>query len=93
MDDSTLLSTPSIRLKILRKVLSLKQLTLAELINVSISTIGNWERSEVYLHPSHKERLRYVGINTQWIEYGTGEPFSLDLEKVKHNIFFTLKRG
>lgn len=78
--------SPCKRLKILRIVLDFKQVTFAGFLGISTTTLQKWENRSLWLTTKHRERFRYVGINAQWIDYGTGEALSIEKEKVINNI-------
>ena len=78
--------SPCKRLKILRIVLDFKQSIFAAFLGVSTTTLQKWENRSLWLTTKHREKFRYVGINAQWIDYGTGEALSIEKEKVIRNI-------
>lgn len=87
MEDNLLKNiSPCKRLKILRIVLDFKQTTFAAFLGVSTTTLQKWENRSLWLTTKHREKFRYVGINAQWIDYGTGEALSIEKMKVINNI-------
>ncbi len=79
------------RLKILRILLNFKQQVLADFLGININTLQKWENREMRLTDKYRDKLRYVGINAQWIDYGTGDPLSLDKQTVVKNILQSFK--
>ena len=90
IDNKTLFQSPAIRLRVIRHALELKQITFAEYLKICPHTLRKWERNGYVLSVSYRERLRFVGINAQWLEYGTGEPFQYDLSTVRQKIIFSI---
>lgn len=78
--------TPCKRLKILRILLNFKQQAFSDFLGISINTLRKWENRQVWLTTKHRDKFRYVGINAQWIDYGTGAPLSIDKQTVIKNI-------
>ena len=82
---------PTKRLKILRILLNFKQQVFADFLGININTLQKWENRQIRLTEEYRDRLRYVGINAQWIDYGTGAPLSLDKKVVTKNILNVTK--
>lgn len=80
------LTNPSDRMRLLRTVLKIKKDTFCKYMGIAPSTLYFWEYKTIRLTNKQKERLRYVGINPQWIDYGTGEPLLLNQDVVIKNI-------
>lgn len=78
--------SPCKRLKIIRMLLNFKQETFARFLGISINTLQKWENRGIWLTTKHRDKFRYVGINAQWIDYGTGEALSIEKERVINNI-------
>lgn len=85
-------ATPGIRLRVIRNALNIKQLTFAQFMKISDITLRRWEHKDYTLQPAIRKRLLYVGINPQWLEYGTGDPFEYELPVVREKIMFALKQ-
>lgn len=83
--------SPCKRLKIIRTLLDFKQETFAIFLGISINTLQKWENRGIWLTTKHRDKFRYVGINAQWIDYGTGEPLSIEKSKVIANIWTRVK--
>ncbi len=83
---------PYKRLKIVRVLLNFKQLTFAEFMECSIPTLVKWENYDFRMSIEMREKLRHVGINPQWIDYGTGEPFTIDKHLVVKNVLDEMKK-
>lgn len=79
-------ATPCKRLKIVRVLLDFKQETFSQFLGISINTLQKWENRVIWLTTKHRDKFRYVGINAQWIDYGTGEPLLIDKQKVIDNV-------
>lgn len=83
--------TPYKRLRILRILLDFKQQSFADFLGISVVTYQKYENNEFKMSMELKEKFRYVGINAQWIDYGTGDPFSIERELVIKNILRNIK--
>lgn len=92
-DGFTIFETASIRLRVIREVLEIKQVTFAKFLNICQKTLWKWENVDFAFSQKFRERFRYVGINAQWLEYGTGEPFRYDIKTVRNKILFSVKHG
>lgn len=90
VDTEKFFNTPSVRLRVLRQVLGLKQITLAKYLNISPITLRSWEYEGYSLSQKYRDRLRFVGINAQWLEYGTGDVFDYEVESVREKILFSV---
>lgn len=73
-------------------LLNFKQDTFSNFLGISINTLQKWENRGIWLTTKHRDKFRYVGINAQWIDYGTGDPLSIEKEKVINNIMNTIKK-
>ena len=93
IDKRTIFQTPTVRLRVIRQALDIKQITFAKFMHICTMTLRRWEHYGYYLTPQHRDRLRHVGVNAQWLEYGTGEPFEYDLDTVREKILFTVKQS
>ena len=93
VNESTIFETAPIRLRVIREVLEIKQLTFAKFLNVCVQTLRKWENIDFAFNNKYRERFRYVGINAQWLEYGTGSPFRYDIATVRNKILFSVKHG
>ena len=80
------LTNPCDRIKLIRGVLRLKKTVFCKYMDIAPSTLYLWEHKTLRLSDNQKNKLRYVGINPQWIDYGTGEPFILNQQTVAKNI-------
>lgn len=85
--------TPCIRLRVLRQVLNLKQVTFAKFLDIAANTLRSWEYEGYSLSVKYRNRLRFVGINSQWLEYGTGELFMYDIDSVREKILFSVNNS
>lgn len=92
MLDQEIFNTPAMRLKILRQSLEIKQKTFAELLGITSVTLRKYENHGYSLSEKLRDRFRYVGIQAQWLEYGTGEPFDYNLPTVREKIMFALRK-
>ena len=92
VNQNNIFKTPAVRIKVLRIALEIKQLSFALFLHICANTLRNWERQGYTLPTKTRERLRYVGINPQWLEYGTGDPFEYELPIVKEKILHALKQ-
>lgn len=89
---STFFNTPTIRLRVIRQALDIKQITFAKFMKISPVTLGRWEHEGFVFKHLQRERLRFVGINAQWLEYGTDNPFDYDIPIVREKILFLIKK-
>lgn len=90
VDIEKFFTTPSVRLRVIRHVLNFKQVTFAKFLKISPVTLRVWEYDSYTLSQKYRDRLRFVGINSQWLEYGTGEPFQCDINAVREKILFSV---
>jgi DNA-binding XRE family transcriptional regulator len=91
-EEQSIFESAPIRLRVIRTVLDLKQSTFANFLKVCIHTLWNWENNDFSFSPKIRERFRFVGINAQWLEYGTGQPFRYRIETVRNKILFSIKQ-
>jgi hypothetical protein len=80
--------SPQTRLRTIRNKLygPLRAQHMAALLEVSDATYYKMERIPFALKPKQCENLSCVGINPEFILFGTGCPFTVPVEKVHENI-------
>lgn len=83
---------PTIRLRVIRQALDLTQSTFARFLNICPNTLHRWEYKGFVFTHKQRERFRFVGINAQWLEYGTDNPLYYDLKTVREKIIFSINR-
>lgn len=91
-NNQTIFQFPTVRLRVIRQALDLKQTTFAKFMKVCPNTIRRWEHKGYKFSYDQVERLRFVGINAQWLEYGTDNPLYYDLKEVREKIIFSINR-
>jgi DNA-binding transcriptional regulator YiaG len=92
VSQNNIFCTPAVRIRVLRIALEIKQISFAYFLKICTNTLRNWEQTGYTLPMKTRDRLKYVGINPQWLEYGIGDPFEYDLDTVREKIMFALKQ-
>ena len=91
-ENDMIFKLPTVRLRVIRYALDLKQITFAKFMKIDPSTLHRWEQKGFIFSHQQRERLRFVGINAQWLEYGTDNPLYYDLPVVRDKIIFSINR-
>lgn len=89
-DNKTIFQKPAVRLRVIRQALEIKQTTFAKYLKICPQTLRKWEQIGFSMKWKYRERLRYVGINSEWLDYGTGDPFQYELSVVREKIIFSV---
>lgn len=80
-----MLSAPQ-RMKVIRDMLGIDQRNFAKFMSVSVTTFCKMENSELILKDKQRNILKKARISPEWIDYGTGSPFVVDINTVRCNV-------